>query len=455
MAHTFAVFDKATLDPIAECPDCTDAQFDAALESAADAFPAWAATPAQERASMIEQLAQSLVAGRARFAHLLVRESGKPLAEAEREVASSIAYLRYNAAECLKPRQRIVSQTQRVIAQPAGVVLAVTPWNYPLNTLCRKLAPALAAGCTLIAKPAPETPLSAAALAQIAQFPAGVFNVVTTTRARDAVARWMNDWRVRRVAFTGSTAAGGELMRLAANRFQKLSLELGGNAPALVFDDADLDLAAREIAASRFRHAGQTCVCVQRVFVQKSAFLSVKTRLKAHILTLRTGNGLDGVDCGPLIRESALRRCEEHVADALSRGAELVAGGRRLVLPDPNRGWFFEPTLLANAPRDALLMRDEVFGPVLAISAFDDEAQAVDLANDNDYGLVAYAFTSDAARQSRLAAALRAGAAGINTTSVVAPQLPFGGVKASGLGKENGPEGFEEFLDIKSVVTGG
>jgi succinate-semialdehyde dehydrogenase/glutarate-semialdehyde dehydrogenase len=408
---------------------------------------------------LLLELARRVEVASDHLSRLITQESGKPLTESRREVGSSVSYLRYHAAEGLKPRDRDLGRSPAHAAIqtrscPAGVAVAITPWNYPLNTLCRKLAPALAAGCPVIAKPAPETPLSALVLAGLALeagLPADVFRVVTTTRAQQAVSYWMADWRIRRVAFTGSTAVGRQLMRQAADRFPKLSLELGGNAPALVFDDADLDHAAREIVASRFRHSGQTCICIQRVFVERNALSELRRRLIAQIAKLRVGNGFAEVDCGPLIRESALRRCEEHVADARNHGAALLAGGRRLSLPDPDRGWFFEPTLLEGVPPQARLMREEVFGPVLAVAAFDTETEAITCANDCDYGLVAYAFTRDSARLSRLAVALQAGTIGLNTTNIVLPHVPFGGFKASGIGKENGSEGFEEFLDQKAV----
>ena len=457
----FAVRDPATLAEIDTCADGGAAEARKAVDAAHRAFMGWAAATAAERGRCLHALAAGIEESRSALEELLVRESGKPRAEAGREVESSAAYLRWNAEEAGRCGGRIIpaplpDHRMWTLRQPLGVVAAITPWNYPLNTLCRKVAPALAAGCTVVAKPAPETPLSSVSLAKLiaqAGFPPGVFNLVTTSRASEVVDAWMQDARVRKIAFTGSTEVGVLLYRAAAATMKRLSLELGGNAAVLVFADADLDAAAAAITGSRYRHAGQTCVCAQRVFVERSAAAGLCDALAHRVAGLRVGNGFEpATDVGPLISRAARDRVAEHVADAVGQGARLAAGGHALTLPDPNRGCFFEPTILTEVRASMKLAREETFGPVLAVTAFDGESDAVELANSTPYGLVAYAFTRDLGRAWRVIEMVEAGSVAINTTAVVAPGLAIGGVKMSGLGRENGPEGFEEYLETKSVV---
>jgi succinate-semialdehyde dehydrogenase / glutarate-semialdehyde dehydrogenase len=457
----FAVRDPATLAEISHCSDGSPAQARAAVDAAQHAFEEWSSATAAERSRCLHMLAARLEEDRSTLEQLLVRESGKPLAEAAREVESSAAYLRWNADEAGRCGGRMIPSTARdhrmwTIKQPIGVVAAITPWNYPLNTLCRKISPALAAGCTVVIKPAPETPLSSVRLAQLAAeagFPGGVLNLVTTTRTADVVGAWMRDPRVRKIAFTGSTEVGVLLYSSAAASMKRLSLELGGNAAVLVFADADLEAAATAIAGSRYRHAGQTCVCAQRVFVERSVSSELCSLLVQRVSTLRTGNGFEReTDIGPLISEAALDRVAGHVADAIDRGAHLAAGGKAVTLPDPNRGCFFEPTILTGVSSPMKIASEETFGPVLALSPFDNETEAIELANATPYGLVAYAFTRDLSRSWRVIEKIEAGSVAVNTTAVVAPQLAIGGVKMSGLGRENGAEGFDEYLETKSVV---
>ncbi len=460
-ASTFPVNDPATLDEIGSCADAGPKEAVEAVEAASRAFPKWAAATAGERGRILCNLADQIEKEAAAIQELLVRESGKPKAEAAREVESSAAYLRWNAEEAGRSAGRLIlspwaDHRMWTLRQPVGVVAAITPWNYPLNTLCRKVAPALAAGCTVVAKPAPETPLSAVLLAQMAAdsgFPPGVFNVLTTTRAAEVAGVWMEDSRVRKIAFTGSTEVGQILYRSGASTMKRLSLELGGNAAVLIFADSDLEAAADAIVASRYRHAGQTCVCAQRVFVEAGIAGTFIDFLASRIVRLRVGNGFDpSTDIGPLISRESLNRVAAHVEDAVGNGAILLAGGHPLSLPEPDRGCFFEPTLLAGVLPSMRISQEETFGPVLAVSPFDSEAEAIALANSTPYGLVAYAFTQDLSRAWRLIEKIEAGSVAINTTAVVAPALAIGGVKMSGVGRENGQEGLEEYLETKSAV---
>ncbi len=459
---TFPVRDPATLEVLADVADAGACEAAAAADAAFAAFDDWSHATADTRSHLLHQLAASLENSAPAFEDLLIRESGKPRRDAAAEVASSGAFLRWSAEECRRTYGRTIpSATPDVrlwtLRQPIGVAIAITPWNYPLNTLCRKIGPALAAGCPVIMKPAEQTPLSTVRLFQLSEqagFPAGVLNLVTTSKAAEVVAIWMKDARVRKIAFTGSTEVGRELYRAAADNFKRLSLELGGNAPALVFADADVEQAAAAIVTSRYRHAGQTCISVQRVFVEQKIAPSFADLLHQRITALRVGNGLDpATDLGPLIHEQALARVQAHLQDALAGGARLRAGGSRVSLPAPNRGCFFAPTLIDSARPEMKVMRDETFGPLLAVATFSSEPEAIRSANLTEYGLVAYVFTNDLGRAHRLIEQLQFGSVAVNTTAIVAPQLAFGGVKSSGLGKENGSEGIEEYLETKSAAV--
>jgi succinate-semialdehyde dehydrogenase / glutarate-semialdehyde dehydrogenase len=461
-SRTFLVKNPATLEVIGECADGDGSAAIAALEAAYRAFDDWSRVPPEQRATHLHHLAQLVQRDQAALADLLIAESGKPRREALGEVSSSVSYLHWNAEEATRvhgrtlaaPRPSVCLWTQK---QPIGVVVAITPWNYPLNTLCRKIAPALAAGCTVIAKPAPQTPLTAIAfmrLAEEAKIPAGVLNLVTTSQTEETVRVWMDDSRVRKIAFTGSTAVGVRLVKESAATLKRVSLELGGHAPALVFDDACLESAADAIVQSRFRHAGQTCICVQRIYVRESAAQQLLHELQRRIERLKVGNGSDPqTDIGPLIHEKAWLRVRSHVEDALAKGAVLHCGGQRLELPEPNRGYFFQPTLFDRVCPEMRIMQEETFGPVLTLTRFSTEAQAIAEANSTAYGLVAYAFTRDLGRAHRLVERLDFGTVGINETLVVSPHLPFGGLKESGVGKENGSEGLDEYLELKSAVV--
>ena len=455
------VRDPATGAVISAVADGGPEDARAAVEAATEAFKSWGQRPAASRAALLERLAARLEAGAEEMRRCLIRESGKPGREAAGEIASSLTFLRWNAEESKRCYGRTVESSEPdlrlwTVQRPVGVAAIITPWNYPLNTLCRKLGPALAAGCTVILKPAPETPLSAIKLVRMAAevgFPPGVINLVTTSRAGEVVGAWLTDPRVRKIAFTGSTAVGKHLARESAATLKRVSLELGGHAPAIVFADADLDRAAEGIVTSRFRHAGQTCICVQRVLAEDAIIEPLLARLAERISLLRVGNGEDpGVEVGPLIHEGALERVCAHLDDAVAHGARIVAGGQRLHLGSPNLGAFFQPTLLADVSPEMRVMREETFGPLLAVSPFHGEEEAIQQANATSYGLAAYLFTNQAARIHRLVERLEFGTIGINEVRIIHPGIPCGGVKDSGIGRENGTEGIHEYLEVRSAV---
>lgn len=455
------VRDPATGEVIAEVADGGLAEACAAAEAATRGFTDWGQRRGAERAELLERLASRLEAGADEMRRRLIRESGKPGREAAGEIGSSLAFLRWNAAEAKRCYGRTIESSEPdvrlwTVQRPVGVAAIITPWNYPLNTLCRKLGPALAAGCTVVLKPAPETPLAAIALVRMAAeagFPPGVINLVTTSRAEEVAGAWLADRRIRKIAFTGSTAVGKHLARESAATLKRVSLELGGHAPAIVFEDTDLERAAAGIVTSRFRHAGQTCICVQRVLAAESIVEPLLALLAERISRLRVGNGEDpDVEVGPLIHAGALERVCGHLDDAVARGARIVTGGQRLQLASPNCGAFFQPTLLTDVSPEMRIMQEETFGPLLTVSPFRDEEKAIQLANSTPYGLAAYLFTDQAARIHRLVERLEFGTIGINEVRIIHPGLPFGGVKESGIGRENGTEGIHEYLEVRSAV---
>jgi succinate-semialdehyde dehydrogenase/glutarate-semialdehyde dehydrogenase len=393
------------------------------------------------------------------LALLMTSEQGKPLAEARGEIAYAASFLEWFGEEAKRaygetipspfPGSRIV-----VVPEPIGVCAVITPWNFPAAMLTRKVGPALAAGCTVVAKPAEATPFSALALAVLSEragLPPGVFNVVTGAAAEIGAVLTASPV-VRALSFTGSTATGRLLLAQCASSVKRVSLELGGNAPFLVFDDADLDAAANGAIASKFRNTGQTCVCANRFYVQAGIYDAFAAKLTQRARALRVGDGRDaGVEQGPLITQAALAKVERHVADALARGAKLACGGRR----HPLGGTYYEPTLLVEVPPDALLAREETFGPVAGLLRFHDEAEALRLANDTEYGLAAYLYTRDHARAWRVASALEAGMVAVNAGILSTEVAPFGGVKQSGLGREGGRHGLHEFVEWKYVLMAG
>jgi succinate-semialdehyde dehydrogenase/glutarate-semialdehyde dehydrogenase len=458
-AETYVVRNPATGEVIADVAKAGAQETHQAVRSAETAFPAWRVLTAKERGTRVRRWGELMLEHRDALAELLTREQGKPLAEAKGEVAYAASFLEWFAEEAKrsygdvipspKPGSKII-----VTREPVGVVAAITPWNFPLAMITRKAGPALAAGCTMVLKPSEETPLSALALAALAAeagIPAGVFNVVSG----DAVAIGATLTAspvVRKLSFTGSTRIGKLLAAQSADTLKKLSLELGGNAPFIVFDDADLDAAVQGAMASKFRNTGQTCVCVNRFFVQSSVYAEFTQRLTDAVRKLRVGNALEQeVDQGPLINEAAFRKVEDHVKDALSKGAIVLTGGRAHSLG----GTFYEPTVLAHANRTMSIAQEETFGPVAACFRFETEAEVIKLANDTPFGLAAYFYTRDLGRAWRVADALETGMVGINEGIISTEVAPFGGVKESGLGREGSKYGLDEYTELKYMMISG
>ena len=456
---TYAVRNPATGEVIIEVPRGGAEETNAAIAAAERALPAWRALLAKERAARLRRWAELMLASQDELARLLSREQGKPLAEAKGEVAYAASFLEWFAEEAKRVYGDVIPSPKAdarivVTKQPIGVVAAITPWNFPLAMVTRKVGPALAAGCTLILKPSEETPLSAFALAVLAEqagIPAGVFNIVSGDAPAIGGALQASGV-VRKLSFTGSTRTGKLLMRQAADTLKKVSLELGGNAPFIVFADADLDVAVRGAMASKFRNTGQTCVCVNRFYVQDEVYEAFTAKLAEAVRALRVGNALEGdTEQGPLINEAALAKVEQHVGDALEKGARLLCGGQRHALG----GTFYEPTVLAEANAGMLIAGEETFGPVAACFRFRDEAEALRLANDTPYGLSAYFYSRDIGRVWRMAEGLEAGMVGINEGIISTEVAPFGGIKESGLGREGSKYGLDDYLEIKYLLLGG
>lgn len=432
---------------------------DAAIAAAERALPAWRALTAKERSARIRRWGELMLQRQDDLARLLSTEQGKPLAEAKGEVAYAASFLEWFAEEAKRVYGDVIPSHKGdarivVIKQAIGVVAAITPWNFPLAMVTRKVGPALAAGCTMILKPSEETPLSAFALAVLAEeagIPAGVFNIVSGDAPAIGGAIQASG-AVRKLSFTGSTRTGKLLMRQAAETLKKVSLELGGNAPFIVFDDADIDAAVRGAMASKFRNTGQTCVCVNRFYIQERVYEAFVSRLTKAVSEMRVGNALDGeTEQGPLINEAALAKVEQHVGDALENGAKLMCGGRRHALG----GTFYEPTVLAEANAQMLIASEETFGPVAACFRFRDESEVLGLANDTPYGLSAYFYSRDIGRVWRMAEGLEAGMVGINEGIISTEVAPFGGIKESGLGREGSRYGIEDYVEIKYLLMGG
>ena len=459
--RTFTVSDPATDEHITEVADGREAEASRAIDAASRAFPAWRATPAAERASVLRRLAELIERDVDRLARLMTREQGKPLGEAAGETRYSASFFRSAADEAEKlGHERLHNPIGEAVIlavpEPVGVCAAITPWNFPSAMLARKMAPALAAGCTMVARPASETPLSALALGELAMeagVPPGVLNIVTGDAATFAETVF-GDPRVRKVSFTGSTRVGKLLMRRAAENVVRLSLELGGLAPFLVFEDADLDSAVDGLIASKFRNAGQTCICPNRVYVQHAVKEAFVAKLVEAASSLRVGRGTDdGVDIGPLISDRAVAKVEGHVHDAIGRGGEIHLGGERVEVPGATNR-FYAPTVVDGLTRDMLLSKEETFGPVVPVGGFDGEDEAVALANDSEFGLAAYIYTRDVERGARVAGAIEAGIVGVNNGAVSNAYAPFGGVKQSGFGREGGRWALREYTNIKYVSRG-
>ncbi|RQS65816.1 NAD-dependent succinate-semialdehyde dehydrogenase [Burkholderia sp. Bp8963] len=459
----FDVADPATLDTVARAPDSGAADARAATDAAARALPAWRATPARERAAILRAWHAAIVAHTDDLAKLMSREQGKPLAEARGEVAYGASYVLWFAEEATRTYGDLIPPQQRgkrlsAVKEPIGIVAAITPWNFPLAMIARKIAPALAVGCTVVAKPAEDTPLTALALAFLAQeagVPPGVLNMIAASRERgiDAVADWLADGRVRKITFTGSTSVGKLLARESAATLKKLSLELGGNAPFIVFDDAELDAAVDGLMAAKFRNGGQTCVSPNRVYVQAGIYDAFAAKLAARVAALKVAPATDpAAQIGPMINARAVDKIARHVGDAIGRGARVLAGGKRLPELGPN---YYAPTVLADATADMQLTCEETFGPVAALFPFDTEHEAVDAANDTPFGLAAYFYTQDVRRIARVSARLETGIVGINEGALASEAAPFGGVKESGYGREGSRYGLDDYLSIKYLCQGG
>ena len=460
--RTLAVTNPADGQLLANVPDSGAADAARAIDAADAAFQKWRATTAKERANLLKAWFAKLMEHKEDLARLISLEQGKPLSESRTEVAYGASFIEWFAEEAKRAYGEIIPETVRgrkllVVKEPVGIVAAITPWNFPVAMLTRKLGPALAAGCTVLSKPAEDTPLSALAvvvLAEEAGIPAGVINVVPASRERtpEVVDVWMKDPRVRKITFTGSTAVGKHLMREAATTLKRVSLELGGNAPFIVFDDADLDRAVEGAMLSKFRNSGQTCVCANRILVQERVFDEFAEKLAAAAKRLKIGAAWeDGAEQGPLINERAVAKVEQHLKDAVSKGARILTGGER----HSRGGTFFQPTVVSGATLDMQLAREETFGPVAPLFKFKDEHEAIQLANASEFGLVAYFYARDVGRVWRVATALECGMVGINEGIISTEVAPFGGVKESGFGREGARQGLDEFLNLKYVAMGG
>ncbi|HVC01134.1 MAG TPA: NADP-dependent succinate-semialdehyde dehydrogenase [Steroidobacteraceae bacterium] len=456
---TLPVHNPATGALLGSVPNMGAGETRTAIEAASQAFPAWAARTAKERAALLRRWFELILANQEDLAQLMTAEQGKPLAESKGEIAYAASFIEWFAEEGKRVYGDVIPTHQPdkrilVLRQPVGVVAAITPWNFPAAMITRKAGPALAAGCTFVCKPATQTPYSALALAELADraaIPRGVFNVLTGTATQIGAEMTANPL-VRKLTFTGSTEIGKKLMAQCAATMKKISMELGGNAPFIVFDDADLEAAVQGAIISKYRNTGQTCVCANRLLIQTGVYRSFAAKLGAAVGALQVGDGLAGpTDQGPLIDAKALAKVEEHVADALAKGAKLATGGRRHALG----GTFFEPTVLTDVTPAMAVAREETFGPVAPLFEFRTEAEAIAMANDTEFGLAAYFYTRDLARSWRVAEALEYGIVGLNTGLISTEVAPFGGVKESGTGREGSKYGILDYTEMKYLCVGG
>jgi succinate semialdehyde dehydrogenase (EC 1.2.1.16) len=458
-ATTFEVLNPATGEIIAKVAKAGKAEAEAAIAAASKAFPLWRAKTAKERSEILNRWYQLIIENKTWLGRLMTAEQGKPLKEAEGEVEYAASFIQWFAEQGKRANGEIIPPAKpgsRILAtrEPIGVVAAITPWNFPMAMLTRKLGPALAAGCTGIIKPANNTPLSAFALLQLAKkagVPDGVLNAVAgnTQEISDAI---MASHDVRKISFTGSTAVGKTLMRNAAETMKKVSMELGGNAPYIVFDDADIDAAVKGAIANKFRNAGQVCVSVNRFYIQENVYDEFTRQLADAVSALKVGNGVEeGVVVGPLIEPAAVKKVREHVEDAVAKGATILAGGK----PHALGGNFWQPTVLGECNDTMQLAQEETFGPVAACFRFSNEEEVIQRANNTPFGLAAYFYTQNLQRVFRVSQALESGMIGINECAVSTELGPFGGVKESGLGREGSVLGLEEFLEVKTLHLGG
>ncbi len=456
---SFTVSNPATGAPICTVPDLGVAETRRAIAAAAAAQRAWAALAGKERAAVLRRWYDLLLANRADLAAILCAEMGKPLAEAAGEIDYGAAYIEWFAEEAKRVYGDVIPGHQAdkriiVLRQPVGVVASITPWNFPNAMIARKVAPALAVGCAFVAKPAEQTPLSALAMAKLgadAGIPPGLLSVVTSADGPAIGKEFTDNPVVRKLTFTGSTEVGRILLRQSADQIKKASMELGGNAPFIVFDDADLEAAVEGAMIAKYRNNGQTCVCANRIYVQAGVYDEFARRLVAAVGKLKVGNGFSaGVTTGPMIDAAAIAKVEEHIADAVGKGATVAVGGRRHELG----GTFFEPTVLTGMTRDMRVSNEETFGPVAPLYRFEDEADVVAQANDTIFGLAAYFFASDLSRVWRVAEALEYGIVGVNTGLISTEVAPFGGVKQSGQGREGSKYGIEDYTELKYICIG-
>ena len=455
----FDVTNPATGAVITALPDMGVVETREAIEAANQAWPAWRDKTGKERAGILRKLFFLMMENQEDLAQLITAEGGKPITESRGEVAYGAAFIEWFGEEAKRTYGDLIPATfadRRIIAdkEPIGVCAAITPWNFPIAMVTRKVGPALAAGCPMVLKPAQDTPLSALALAELAEragVPPGVFSVVTSSSGRTVGGELTSNPIVRKLTFTGSTETGKVLMRQCADTIKKLSLELGGNAPFIVFDDADVDKAVAGAIASKYRNSGQTCVCVNRFLVQDGIYDEFAEKLTAAVAEMKVGNGAEeGIVQGPLINEAGLEKVEAHVGDAISKGATVTTGGKRHALG----GSFFQPTVLTGVTPAMTVAREETFGPVAPLFRFKTEQEAVAMSNDTEFGLAAYFYTRDAARTWRVSRALEYGIVGVNEGIISTEVAPFGGVKESGLGREGSKYGIEDYLEIKYICMG-
>ena len=456
---TITVTNPATGEQLGTVPLCGTAETVRAIAAADVAQRVWRDVPAKERAAVLHKLNDLMLANQDDLALIMTAEQGKPLTEAKGEIAYAASFIEWFADEARRVYGDTIPATsadRRIIAikQPVGTTAAITPWNFPTAMLTRKAGPALAAGCSMVVKPASQTPFSALAFAELAEragVPKGLLSVLTGS-ASEIGAEMTRSPVVRKLSFTGSTEVGRTLMRQSADTVKKLSLELGGNAPFIVFDDADLDAAVEGAMVSKYRNTGQTCVCANRIYVQRGVLQAFTDKLVARVEALKVGNGVEaGVNQGPLIDAKAVTKVEEHIADARAKGAVVLTGGKRHALG----GLFFEPTVLAGATADMLVAHEETFGPLAPIFAFDTEAEVIEWANDTEFGLAAYFYSRDIGRVMRVAEKLESGMVGVNTGLISTAEAPFGGIKQSGLGREGSKYGLDDFLEMKYICLGG
>jgi len=456
---TFDVTDPATGERLGSVPDMGVDETRRAIAAAEAALPAWRAKTGKERAAILEKWFDLIMASKEDLGYLMTREQGKPLAEATGEVVYGAAFVEWFGEEAKRVYGDVIPQTvasRRILAikQPVGVCAAITPWNFPNAMITRKCAPGLAVGCTFVVKPASMTPYSALALAELAEragMPKGVFNIVTGS-ARVIGGELTSNKTVRKVSFTGSTDVGKLLLKQCADTVKRVSMELGGHAPFIVFDDADIDAAVKGAILCKFRNCGQTCVCTNRIYVQAGVYDEFVEKFKKAASELKVGHGTEkGVEVGPLIEQAALDKSSEHVKDAVAKGAVLTLGGK----PHELGGLFFEPTVLANCNADMKIAHEETFGPVAPVFKFETEEEVIKLANDSDVGLAGYFYARDIGRVFRVAEAMEVGLIGVNDGVIAVEVAPFGGVKESGLGREGSKYGVDEYLEIKYVSLGG